>query len=553
MRHICYLSLALSLLISTSTLLAADSAETAAARAKAYAAALDSVTVEEVRGHVERLADDTFEGREAGSRGGRAAGGYLSDRMQKAGLAGGAHGGGYFQTFGNEYRNVLGLLEGSDPELKHEVIVVGAHYDHVGYGNRSNSYGPVGYIHNGADDNASGTAGLLETIDAFARIEPRPRRSILFAFWDGEEKGLLGSEHWVSRPTIPLERVKAAINMDMIGRLRPKGLEVAGIRTAPGYRHFVSRGNTGAGVKIDFSWEIADNSDHHSFFKRNIPYLMLHTGLHDDYHRPSDDAEKINSDGIQQVTRLLIGTLGELADANKLPAFRPQSRQETVSLQRNLERALPSLPGRFGVVWDPDDKSGEGVRVTRVVPGSSAAKAGVAVGDRIVAFDGKPLVDDTDLRGLVIAAKNPTQVTVQREGTEQPLELPIELAGSPLRLGVTWRVDDAEPGCVILSRVVAGSPADRAGLQVNDRICEFGGRQFAGSKEFAALASSLEGSLDVALERGGKLQTATVELPVLEIVAVTSDDATSLPAIEAAPPATEPATAVALPGPADAP
>ncbi|MBX3412495.1 MAG: M20/M25/M40 family metallo-hydrolase [Pirellulales bacterium] len=524
MRHLLSLSLAIVVSGIASWSLAAESAETTAARAKAYAAALDSVTVDEVRTHIDRLADDTFEGREAGSRGGHAAGNYLRERFEKAGIAGGAAKGGYFQVFGNGYRNVLGLLEGSDPELKHEVIVVGAHYDHVGYGTPSNSYGPTGFIHNGADDNASGTSGLLEVIDAFGKLEPRPRRSILFAFWDGEEKGLLGSEHWAGNPTIALARVKAAINMDMIGRLRAKGLEVSGIRTGAGYRQFISRGNAGAGVKVDFNWENADNSDHHSFFKRNIPYLMLHTGLHDDYHRPSDDAEKINAEGVQQISKLMVGTLGAMADADALPPFRAQSRQETVSLQRNLDRPLPPLVGRFGVVWDPDDKSASGVRVTRVVPGSPAAKAGIKVGDRIVGFDGKPLVEGVDLRSLVIASKSPTQAVIEREGEEKPLELPVELAGSPLRLGVTWRVDDAEPGCVILSRVVPGSPADLAGLQVNDRIHEFGGRTFLTSKDFAALASSLEGSLDLVVERNGQLRGATVELPALEVAAATLDE-----------------------------
>lgn len=548
MRHLLSLSLVLLAACCASTLLAAESAETTAARAKAYAAALDSVTLEEVRTHVDRLADDTFEGREAGSRGGHATGNYLRERFEKAGIPGGAAKGGYFQNFGNGYRNVLGFLEGSDPDLKNQVIVVGAHYDHVGYGTRSNSYGPTGYIHNGADDNASGTSGLLEVVDAFGQLQPRPRRSILFAFWDGEEKGLLGSEHWAGNPTIPLAQLKTAINMDMIGRLRAKGLEVSGIRTGAGYRHFVSRGNAGAGVKIAFNWENADNSDHHSFFKRNVPYLMLHTGLHDDYHRPSDDADKINAEGIQQVTKLLVGTLGALADADTLPPFRAQARQETVSLQRNLDRPLPPLVGRFGVVWDPDDKTAAGVRVTRVVPGSPAAKAGIKVGDRIVGFDGKPLAEGVDLRGLVIASKSVTQVVIEREGEEKPLELPIELAGSPLRLGVTWRVDDAEPGCVILSRVVPGSPADRAGLHVNDRIYEFGGRTFATSKDFAALASSLEGSLDVVVERGGKISSATVELPTLEVAAQSPSDALAPRPADATP-----AAETALPGPTDAP
>ncbi len=140
---------------------------------------------------------------------------------------------GYFQDFDGASRNILGLWEGSDPALKQEVIIVGAHYDHVGYGTPSNSFGPIGRIHNGADDNASGTSGLLEIMEAIVRLEPRPRRTLLFALWDGEEKGLLGSKHWVAQPTLPLERVKLMLNMDMIGRLRDNRLEIGGSRIPP--------------------------------------------------------------------------------------------------------------------------------------------------------------------------------------------------------------------------------------------------------------------------------------------------------------------------------
>ena len=119
------------------------------------------------------------------------------------------------QTFGDDYRNILLLLPGDDSHLAGELIVAGAHYDHVGYGNRQNSLGPIGRIHNGADDNASGTSVLLETIEAFARSGLKTRRSILFAFWDAEERGLVGSRYWLSHPTVPLERVKLDVTPGM--------------------------------------------------------------------------------------------------------------------------------------------------------------------------------------------------------------------------------------------------------------------------------------------------------------------------------------------------
>ncbi len=158
-----------------------------AIEANARSAAIESVTTDEVKGHVGVLADDTFEGREAGSRGNRAAGIYIVERLKKLGIAPAGSNGSYYQT-GPKSNSILGLVEGSDPQLKDEVILVGAHYDHVGYGSARNSYGPIGYIHNGADDNASGVAALLEIADAVAHLPEKPKRTILFAFWDGEEK-----------------------------------------------------------------------------------------------------------------------------------------------------------------------------------------------------------------------------------------------------------------------------------------------------------------------------------------------------------------------------
>src|SRR5262249_39469180 len=157
----------------------------------ALTAALATITIEDLRKHVDVLANDTFEGREAGSRGGHAAATYVGRELQRLKLPGGAADGGYYQGFGNQCRNILAVLEGSDPELKKDYIVISAHYDHVGYGNSTNSYGPTGYIHNGADDNASGVSGLLELIEAILQLDVRPKRSILFAFWDSEESGLL--------------------------------------------------------------------------------------------------------------------------------------------------------------------------------------------------------------------------------------------------------------------------------------------------------------------------------------------------------------------------
>src|SRR3954470_8499779 len=143
--------------------LAAPVAQAVDRNALALAAA--SITKEELKGYVDVLADDTFEGRETGSRGGRAAANYVFKALERNGASPAGEGGTYFQAFNAASRNVLGIVEGSDPQLKQQVIVIGAHYDHVGYGRSNNSFGPLGYIHNGADDNASGVAGMLEVLD----------------------------------------------------------------------------------------------------------------------------------------------------------------------------------------------------------------------------------------------------------------------------------------------------------------------------------------------------------------------------------------------------
>lgn len=475
----------------------------------ALSAALESIRTSDLEKHTATLADDVLEGREAGSRGGRAAAAYLVQQFKEWGLSGGAADGGYFQPFGNGYRNILVQLEGSDPQLREEVIVLGAHYDHVGYGTPRNSFGPIGHIHNGADDNASGTAALLECIEA-CREAPAPRRTILFAFWDAEEKGLLGSLHWISQPTLSLSRVKFAVNMDMVGRLRNDKVKVIGVRTAAGARQLLSRQNGDEPLALDFDWEMKANSDHHPFFERGIPSMMLHTDLHSDYHRPSDDVEKLNVEGIQRVSRLAFRFSNELANADALPAFRSGSRTEGPVDQERAERPLPPLPGRFGVNWSHQDQ-GPGVQLTRVAPGSPAERAGLRTGDRILTFAGRQ-VAAADLGKTVLAAESPAAIVYRRGEDDQERAAEVALEGVPVRLGLNWRFDAAEPGCAILTRVTPGSPAAEAGLKPGDRVYSINEQVFATSDEFRQLATSLPGPLMLEVERSGHVQTVEIML-----------------------------------------
>jgi len=396
---------------------------------RANLVALESIQAEQILAHVEVLASDAYEGRAAGSRGGRAAASYLAKRLEDLGVAPAAAAGadgqaGYYQPFSGGRRNVLAKFPGSDPELSKEWIIVGAHYDHVGYGTNRTSFGPIGYIHNGADDNASGVAALLELVEALANHNVKLRRSILVAFWDGEEIGMLGSQHWARRPTIPLSDVKLAINIDMVGRLREGRLELVGSRTGFGLRQLASVVSDPE-LWVDFTWELESNSDHWTFIERRIPTLMLHTGLHNNYHRPSDDVETLNIEGIRSVSRYLFDLIGAANETPRLPRFRAAGKSETSMLRQQRERQLPPLPAgtpppRVGVSWREDPAEPGSVFVTRVAGGSPAEGAGVELYDRFLRINGQPLAGSADferqLHALLAEDAEEILLTIERQG-----------------------------------------------------------------------------------------------------------------------------------------
>ncbi len=303
------------------------------------------------------------------------------------------------------------------------------------------------------------------------------------------------------------------MNVDMIGRLRDNKLEVYGARTAPGLRRLVSREND-AGMLLDFTWDIRGDSDHYPFFSHNVPILMLHTGKHDDYHRPSDDVEKINNEGLREITRLMVGILLAAADGPELGGFRSQSRLESDFVKRGVEVSLPPPPGRLGIRWDEQQAAAGKIVITAVTHGSAADRAGLRAGDELLTFDGRDVDDVRKFRLRVLAAKSPVSATVARRGEEEPVDVSLDLPGEPVRLGISWRTDAAEPDAVIVNRLTPGSPAAMAGIRPGDRIYAICGREFASSDEFRELARSLPDPLVLETERWGRVRI--VEIPQLD-------------------------------------
>ncbi len=211
-------------------------------------------------------------------------------------------------------QNVIGFIEGSDQRLKHEVVVVGAHFDHIGVVD--------GHIYHGADDNASGTAGLLEIAEAFAQMPVRPRRSVLFAAFSAEELGLLGSAYYVRHPVFQLAKTVAMINLDMISRNEDNDVTIIGTRHSPQIRAINRAANRYVGLHLNYDGEqYFDRSDQANFARHRIPVIFYNTDGHPDYHRPSDTADKIKPGKLARVARLAFLVAWELANAESRPSY----------------------------------------------------------------------------------------------------------------------------------------------------------------------------------------------------------------------------------------
>jgi hypothetical protein len=478
----------------------------AAEKSESFRAALESITGNELLDYSKTLADEKMAGREAGTPGGAEARKYLIEQYAKLKLQPAGPDGKFEQPFGQNFCNIVAVIPGRDPALKNEYVLVEAHYDHVGHGRHGMSYDP-GEIHPGADDNASGSSALLEIAQAFSFLGEPPKRSILILATDGEEKGLLGAKHWAANPTIPIDKVVAGLNLDMIGRLRDDKLLVLGTRTGCGLRRLVGQQNEEFGMSLLFDYEFKPNSDCYPIFEKGVPMLLLHTGVHENYHRTSDTPEKLNAAGMSRVARFAFCIVNELADRPDRLAYRQNAKRENGRTETQLAEQSPKPPSRLGVSLDPIVKSDStGVRIAKVEPDSPAAKAGLKEDDRIVEFAGREPKTCDELISLVMSAESSTKASVKSPKEENSREVQIELSGHPLRLGISWRTDDAEPKALILTHVVAGMPAALAGLQPGDRVYQVAGRDFADENEFLELANAPADSLDVLIERNGQMQ-----------------------------------------------
>jgi len=308
-------------------------------------------------------------------------------------------------------RNVIGYLEGSDPNLKDQVVVIGAHYDHLGMGDEHSLSGNAEpEIHHGADDNASGTAGVLELAQYFAANREKLGRSVAFMGFSGEEIGLLGSNYWTKNPTIPLDRIAAMVNLDMVGRMGNDTAYVMGVGSSANWPALVQEVGSSYGLTLKTGGLSGfSSSDQQSFYAVSIPVLFFFTGVHTDYHRPSDTWEKINAEGQTKLMKAVAGTLERISRMPQRPAFTRSQTEE------------PTPGGSFrvylGTIPDYAERV-EGVALQGVREGSPAEKAGLRAKDVIVEFDGKRIRNVQEYTTVLGAAKAnaPVKIVVLRGG-----------------------------------------------------------------------------------------------------------------------------------------
>jgi Zn-dependent M28 family amino/carboxypeptidase len=376
--------------------------------------------VEQLKADVYYLADDKLEGREIGTKGEQLAAEYIAKRYAELGLTSKGTDG-YFQTFSRKQeqdphsltptdtskvvgRNVAGFI---DNGAEH-TIIIGAHYDHLGYGAHGSLHTGEPAIHNGADDNASGVAVMLMLAEKLK--SQNKQNNYLFIAFSGEERGLWGSNFFTKEPTLALEDVNYMINMDMVGRLNDENkLAINGTGTSPVWNELLEKLTNGR-FDLVLSESGVGPSDHTSFYLKDIPVLHFFTGQHDDYHRPSDDADKVNFEGMGRIGNYIFNLISELDDDGEIEFTKTKDQDGTKA---------PKFSVTLGVV--PDYLfDGQGMRIAGIKEGRTADNAGLLEGDIVIKMGDIEVVDMMSyMKGLAAFKKgDKTTVVIQRGDKE---------------------------------------------------------------------------------------------------------------------------------------
>jgi hypothetical protein len=322
------------------------------------------------------------------------------------------------QRVRSDVANVIGVVEGEGP-LADETIVIGAHYDHVGRGGQNSLAPNSSEIHNGADDNASGTVALVELARRFAGRSQKPPRRLVFIAFTAEELGLIGSARYVKEPVFPLEKTVAMFNLDMVGRLKDDKLSIFGSGTSPRWEPELKALNEQAGFKLTFKPEGFGPSDHSSFYGKKIPVLHFFTNNHPDYHRPTDDWDKINVDGMLRVVDMLEQMIVQTLQNSERPAY-VEVKQPQGGNRGGNRPYFGSIPD-FG-------SDLPGYSISGAAPGSPAERAGLKAGDRMISIGGNKVtgLDDFDLALRKFKAGDEAAVIVVRDGKEVELKVTLD-------------------------------------------------------------------------------------------------------------------------------
>ena len=381
----------------------------------------NDITIDDFKAHITYLSSDGLAGRSSGTPGDRLAKDYIVNHFTNAG--GSAE---RFVEVQEHYvsksrlkpknkvktYNIIATLPGNDKKLKNEYVVIGAHYDSV--------KNTLGLIHNGADDNGSGTSMILELFEKFAS-ENNHKRTLVFMAFGGEELGLLGSKHYVNNPTIDLSKVQLMVNLDMVGRMdEENNVQLGG---SPSAKNFSSKlhpffVNSKINI-IDLGKGIFSRSDHYNFYKKDIPVLFFFTGIHPDYHTATDDEDKINYDGMMEISKIVEPIIAEFANVEERLVFETMEEEEQEKMQSPSKMKVT-----LGIMPDYafDDK---GVKADSVIDNRPGQKAGMIDGDIVIKIKDFDIVDMYKYMEALskIESGTKTQITVLRDKEEIVLDV----------------------------------------------------------------------------------------------------------------------------------